>query len=377
MVQMPVTRPAFSTVVRKGQSNLDAALWIFKISRVATAENSPLFQRRVADKKQIESRGRKKKDWISAAPDGALSFYAMFPRLKPLAIFFRPSGWNFQRHLPTSGEMPYRLDVTSRRQNKNSAFTLIELLVIIAILAALLLAAISHAKGSAQRIQCANNVRQLGIALQEFVGDKRFYPLGIGGDYSGKIPHWTDAIEDDMSHDVWISKYVKNTGYLTNGVWLCPRAEWPSSFTKRFKGYHAGDFLSYAYNVFGAAGTDGRFGEGLGFGDHIKTALKESSVVVPSEMMAIGDGFGGNGSGIVDIGMFMRTAVTHTAVTGTSVYFGSTQRSYARHQGKANVVFCDGHVESPTLQFLFEDTSDEALSRWNRDHQPHREKLSP
>jgi prepilin-type processing-associated H-X9-DG protein len=48
-----------------------------------------------------------------------------------------------------------------------------------------------------------------------------------------------------------------------------------------------------------------------------------------------------------------------------------------RRQGKANVVFCDGHVESPTLQFLFEDTSDAALSRWNRDHLPHREKLSP
>jgi hypothetical protein len=30
------------------------------------------------------------------------------------------------------------------------------------------------------------------------------------------------------------------------------------------------------------------------------------------------------------------------------------------------MVFCDGHVESPTLQFLFADTSDAALSRWNR-----------
>jgi hypothetical protein len=39
------------------------------------------------------------------------------------------------------------------------------------------------------------------------------------------------------------------------------------------------------------------------------------------------------------------------------------------------VAFCDGHVESPTLQFLFADTSDAALSRWNRDHQPHRERL--
>jgi prepilin-type N-terminal cleavage/methylation domain-containing protein/prepilin-type processing-associated H-X9-DG protein len=45
--------------------------------------------------------------------------------------------------------------------------------------------------------------------------------------------------------------------------------------------------------------------------------------------------------------------------------------------GKANVVFCDGHVESPTLPFLFTDTSDATLSRWNRDHQPHRERLAP
>jgi prepilin-type processing-associated H-X9-DG protein len=45
--------------------------------------------------------------------------------------------------------------------------------------------------------------------------------------------------------------------------------------------------------------------------------------------------------------------------------------------GKANVVFCDGHVESPALAFLFTDTSDAALSRWNRDHLPHRERLAP
>jgi prepilin-type processing-associated H-X9-DG protein len=48
-----------------------------------------------------------------------------------------------------------------------------------------------------------------------------------------------------------------------------------------------------------------------------------------------------------------------------------------RHQGRLNVLFCDGHVESPTLQLLFVDASDAALVRWNRDHQPHREQLSP
>ncbi|MEI2723604.1 MAG: H-X9-DG-CTERM domain-containing protein [Verrucomicrobiota bacterium] len=55
---------------------------------------------------------------------------------------------------------------------------------------------------------------------------------------------------------------------------------------------------------------------------------------------------------------------------------GNTRQS-RRHQGKANVVFCDGHVESPTLKYLFEDTGDVALARWNRDHLPHRERLSP
>ena len=41
------------------------------------------------------------------------------------------------------------------------------------------------------------------------------------------------------------------------------------------------------------------------------------------------------------------------------------------------MVFCDGHVELPPLTFLFAATSDAALCRWNRDHQPHRDRLAP
>jgi hypothetical protein len=41
------------------------------------------------------------------------------------------------------------------------------------------------------------------------------------------------------------------------------------------------------------------------------------------------------------------------------------------------VVFCDGHVEGPRLQTLFSNHSDGVLKRWNRDNQPHRERLIP
>ena len=93
-----------------------------------------------------------------------------------------------------------------------------------------------------------------------------------------------------------------------------------------------------------------------------------SEIVSPSEMMAIGDGFSGHDSEIFWGGRLWRN---------DSVRGFRDATANARHQGRANVVFCDGHVESPTLQFLFADTSDAALSRWNRDHQPHRERLAP
>jgi prepilin-type processing-associated H-X9-DG protein len=75
-------------------------------------------------------------------------------------------------------------------------------------------------------------------------------------------------------------------------------------------------------------------------------------------MMAIGDQlFGGFA--------FMRVDLTANAKWNAP----------GRHSGKANVVFCDGHVEPPTLKLLFEDASDTALVRWNRDHLPHRDRL--
>ncbi|HYG35821.1 MAG TPA: DUF1559 domain-containing protein [Clostridia bacterium] len=247
------------------------------------------------------------------------------------------------------------------------AFTLIEVLVVIAIigiLAALLMVGIEKAKAQAQSANCKSNLRQINLAMRMYCNDNKHFPGS-----------WWIHQDIGVDHYVWPERLLEQAG-KNRKVFRCPAsrpdAAWDPSINKTLGcvtatgeldpyGIHWRARFSYGYNDWGLMQKkldDPDYPQlGLGgdvSGPFFKGFMTESHVRNPSEMIMFGD------------------SKDDASFDGSIDPTEEDQWPSNRHGKRTNLLFVDGHIESPRRKDVIDPSLDNRWrSRWNNDNQPH------
>ena len=215
-----------------------------------------------------------------------------------------------------------------RRCHRQAPFTLIELLVVIAIiavLASMLLPALSQARAKAVSMKCIGNVRQLTVAVISYTIDHDAY-----------FPHGT---QHNATRDLTYTDLMPYTGadpnkyrwrpFLERGVWACP-----GDSIRISRNYSGGNRTgSYALNYYAAC-------------DNTNTRMnKISQLKQPGQVVFFADGMNWK-----YVFVWMGVGVNQYPFKADAGYENdsSTWVDF-RHRGTATFGYLDGHVVAHTL----------------------------
>jgi prepilin-type N-terminal cleavage/methylation domain-containing protein len=252
-----------------------------------------------------------------------------------------------------------------------AGFTLIELLVVIAviaILAAMLIPALSRSKAQAQSIVCKNHLHEMTLALRMYTDDYKAYPYYSDGGYGGPgVGPWYVALQP----------YYRLK--WSNPAFHCP------AYAGVVTTDVSDNWGSYSYNVAGAVHepnvsvTTPSFGVGQWYGNSETNipARAENQVIAPSGTFAFADTtLQGENENVAHSTMTyfqMGTGWSGQDWTGCFVLGGQAIAAGAsgmfQHGKLMNVASCDAHVDSIRPMDLFNPAV--SAQNWNYDHQAH------